>query len=199
MLALFASSAGAEDFSDWQDLGTSKGVALAERENSSNGLSEYRAQSVLDVPIEVLRKVLSEVDESADFMPYVEEVKVLQRSPGRILFYQRIKPPFVSERDYTLLFTESEMETPHGTGYRLAWRTANAEGPPEKDGIVRVALNTGSWDLTPTADSSKTDLVYRVCTSVGNSVPAFIAKKGNQMALPKIIEAVRERAKQNAR
>lgn len=195
LLVLLSCTVRAEDGSAWRDLGTTRGVSLSERKVPETGLTEYQARSVIDTPVAAVRAVLRDVDGSASFMPYVAEVKVLRRSADSVLFYQRIKPPFVSERDYTLLFTETRLDTPQGTGWRLGWRTANEEGPPATKGIVRVPVNFGRWELTPAEDGAKTELRYFVTIDIGDSVPAFLAEKGNRMALPKIIEAVRQQVR----
>lgn len=179
---------------EWKNLGSKQGVTLAERKDSRTGLSEYLASGTIDAPVAVVKRILEDIEAAQDYMPYVREVKILERSRGRTFFYQRIKPPFVTDRDYTLSMVTTSFDTPSGPGYRLSWKTANEMGPSKIDSVVRVELNTGYWQLIPSKDGSKTQLTYRVLTNIGEKIPSFIVEKANRLALPKIIEAVRNQA-----
>ncbi len=193
-VALLTFLCGPANGEGWNNLGSTKDVTIAERKDGRTGLSEYLVKGMIDAPVSVVKRILEDINSAEDYMPYVREVEVLKRSNGKTFFYQRIKPPFVTDRDYTLSFVTTSFNTPSGTGYRLSWETANEMGPPKIDNVVRVELNTGYWQLTPSKDRLKTELTYRVLTSIGQDIPSFIVQKGNRIALPKIIEAVRNRA-----
>ena len=193
-LALLPFLCGSANAEEWKNLGSTRGVTIAERKDGRTGYSEYLASGSIDAPVGVVKRILEDIESAKDYMPYVSEVEILARSNGRTFFYQRIKPPFVTDRDYTLSLVTTSFETRYGTGYRLSWNTANEMGPSKKESVVRVELNKGYWQLTPSKDRSKTELTYRVLTDIGQNIPAFIVQKGNRIALPKIIEAVRDRA-----
>ncbi len=193
-LALLPILCGSANGEEWKSLGSTKGVTLAERKDDRTGQSEYLASGMIDAPVGVVKRVLEDIKSAPEYMPYLREVEVLARSNGMTFVYQRIKPPFVTDRDYTLSLVTTSFNTPNGTGYRLSWKTANEMGPSKIDDVVRVELNTGYWQLIPSKDGSKTELTYRVLTSIGQNIPPFIVQKGNRIALPKIIEAVRNRA-----
>lgn len=194
-LALFCCTLAGKgsDFGEWQSVGTKDGVSLSKRQNATTGLSEFRAKGVVEAPVADVLKILEDVKAAPEYMPYVKEVKVLSRSSGRQVFYQRIQPPFVTERDYTLDFVKTSRTTPSGRAYRLTWTTANDKGPGEREGVVRVQVNEGFWDLAPTEDGKSTSLGYSVYTDIGASIPAFLVKKGNLIALPKLYRAIRKR------
>ena len=65
---------------------------------------------------------------------------------------------------------------------------------PEKDGIVRVKINTGAWILAPLAGGKRTRITYRVSTNPGGSIPTWLANKSNTTAIPDLFKAVRKRA-----
>jgi hypothetical protein len=195
LVAVLQLLCGQADGEEWKNLGSTKGVTLAERKDARTGFSEYLASGTIDAPVAVVKRILEDIEMAGDYMPYVREVEILKRFKGKTFFYQRIKPPFVTDRDYTLSLETTSFSTPSGTGYRLSWKTANEMGPSKIDSVVRVELNTGYWQLIPSEDGSKTQLTYRVLTSIGESIPSFLVERGNRIALPKIIEAVRKQAK----
>ena len=104
---------------------------------------------------------------------------------------QRISPPLVSERDYVI-----EVKLTRGPSNAGTWKsewTAKPDGEPERDGVVRVKLNTGSWTIAPGATATTSRVTYALHTSPGGSIPDFVANKSNTVAIPKLIEAVTQR------
>jgi ribosome-associated toxin RatA of RatAB toxin-antitoxin module len=53
--------------------------------------------------------------------------------------------------------------------------------------------NSGEWLLEPFG-STKTKVIYRLCTDPGGAIPKFLVERGTSNTMPQIIEAVRERA-----
>ena len=187
---------GAE-FGAWDNVGSKDGVSLSQRQNTKSGLNEYRAVGTVDAPVDEVLEVLENVKDAPEFMPYVKSVKLIDSTPGRQIFYQRIQPPFVTDRDYTLTFVTTKRDSPEGPAYRLTWVTANEKGPAVQEGVVRVEVNEGYWDLEPTDGGKATKLAYSVYTDIGSGIPPFLLKKGNAIALPKLFKAIRKRVAEN--
>ena len=63
---------------------------------------------------------------------------------------------------------------------------------PLKKDIVRVRINDGYWLLEPRENGKKTFATYYVYTSPGGSIPSWIANKANDIAVPKVFQAIKE-------
>lgn len=154
----------------------------------------------VDATPEVVFSVVSDFENYPDFMPYVKESRILSRKSDReLMSYQRIAPPFVSERDYPLKFTLTRGTLGNGGAFKTEW-TAYPKILPEIDGVVRVTLNNGSWLAEPLDGGTRTRLTYTLLTHPGGLIPSFVANMSNTIAIPKLFEAVKQRSieKKNA-
>ena len=82
-----------------------------------------------------------------------------------------------------------------GTSYLSRWETENANGPPEKRGVVRVNLCEGSWLLEPSGPRT-TRATYTIYTDSGSAIPAFIKNIGSQIGIRKIFAALRKQVRE---
>lgn len=152
------------------------------------------AVAEVDAPPEVVFNVVSDFDNYRDFMPYVEESRVLSRTnDSELLSYQRIAPPFVSERDYPLKFTLTRGTPANGGVFKTEW-SVNPQTLPKVKGVVRITLNDGSWLMEPLDGGKRTRLTYTLLTHPGGLIPNFVANLSNTTAIPKLFEAVKKRA-----
>ncbi len=152
------------------------------------------AVAEVDAPPEIVFNVVSDFDNYRDFMPYVEESRVLSRtSDSELLSYQRIAPPFVSERDYPLKFTLTRGTPANGGVFKTEW-SAVPKTLPKIKGIVRIALNDGSWLMEPLDGGKRTRLTYTLLTHPGGLIPNFVANLSNTVVIPKLFAAVKKRA-----
>lgn len=128
-----------------------------------------------------------------EFMPYVKESRVLRQiSPHEIITYQRIAPPFVSERDYPTRMKITR-DAPASL-FTIEWQ-ASPEALPEIEDVIRINLNQGSWHIEPAdTDRKQTHLTYRVLVDPGGAIPAFVASMSGTVAIPGVLEAVRKRS-----
>lgn len=128
-----------------------------------------------------------------EFMPYVEESRVIrQTGHHELITYQRVAPPFVSERDYP-----TRMKIVRDTSANLftfEWHAA-PDTLPESEDVIRIRLNEGAWRIEPLeTDRKQTRLTYRVLVDPGGSIPAFVANLSSTVAVPGLLDAVRKRA-----
>jgi hypothetical protein len=152
----------------------------------------------VEAPPEVVFNVVNDFDHYPDFMPYVIESRVLGRSTdSEIVVYNRIAPPFVTERDYPLKFRMTP-GTPANSGvFRTEW-TAYADAEPEIKGVVRIRLNEGSWVAEPISGGGRTRLTYTLLTDPGGLIPDFVANMSNTVAIPRLFQAVMKRSVEKA-
>lgn len=167
-----------------------EGVTLERRAVPGSKFIEYRAQAVTSAsPEAVLRGIWSGVTDQLP--PTVKQRKVLSSGAAEIVFYDQIKTPVVSDRDYTIrmLWQRHEesgvIEVPFGTMNHL--------GPPPAPGHVRVPTIRGNWIITPaaatpaatdatdaTAAPRVTKVTYLCYSDPGGSIPAFMARGAQQ-------------------
>lgn len=152
------------------------------------------AVAEVNAPPEVIFNVVSDFDNYPDFMPYVKESRVLsRRSDSELTSYQRIAPPFVSERDYPLKFTLTRGTPANGGVFKTEWSVI-PKTLPEVNGVVRITLNDGSWLIEPLDGGKRTRLTYTLLTHPGGLIPDFVANLSNTVAIPKLFAAVKKRA-----
>ena len=155
---------------------------------------EIIATAEVAAPPEVVFKVLSDFEHYRDFMPYVEESRVLiRKGDNEAVTYARIAPPFVSERDYPLKVRMTRGSPSNGGVFMVEW-TANPEAEPEVEGVVRVKLNEGSWLAAPLNGGKRTRLTYTLLTNPGGLIPPFVVNLSNTIAIPELFEAVKKRS-----
>ncbi len=88
-------------------------------------------------PQATVRRVLDDAEGYPAFMPYVKECRVLSRHGDASVCYQRIAPPVIGERDYTLKVRCEVQRQPDGAAaYLRRWDLANDLGPPPVPGVA---------------------------------------------------------------
>lgn len=147
---------------------------------------------------EIVFDVLSDFEHYPDFMPYVEESRVLSRKGNsEVVTYARIAPPFVSDRDYLLRVRMTRGTASNSSVFEIEWE-AVPEVQPEVEGVVRIKLNEGSWHGAPLAGGARTRLTYTLLTNPGGLIPDFVANMSNTIAIPELFKAVGKRSVQEA-
>lgn len=152
------------------------------------------AVSEVNAAPEVVFRVLCDFEHYPEFMPYVEESRVLSRNgENEVITYARVAPPFVSKRDYPLRVRLTRGSDENGGVFMLEWVPSPASWPEVK-GIVRVRLNEGAWVVEPQDGGRRTRLTYRLLTNPGGLIPDFVVSLSNTIAIPELFEAVQKRS-----
>jgi hypothetical protein len=185
---------GAESGDDWKLIKQTNGVAIYSRPHPGSRLKEFKAIGEIDAPSQVVHKVIDDVEDYPNFMPYTAEARVIERKYNSILTYQRLSPKIVSDRDYTLRIQQKSWRAENGLAYLSEWKPANESGPAEKPGVFRVKLVNGSWLLEPIG-TNKTRTTYSVFTDSGIAAPPFLANTVSETGISKLFAAVRKQAK----
>ncbi len=194
LLACGAQAFAAET-GEWTEEMSGGGLTLYSRARSESKLREFKATGVIEAPPAVVFAVIDDSEEYPHFMPYTSEVRVLKREKNRMVAYQRLAFPIVSDRDYTLVSRNEKWLGPEGPIYRVRWEPANELGPPLREGVQRVALCEGGWLLEPGANGT-TRATYSIFTDSGGGLPPFLAEKASRIGIRKIFEAIRKQVKQ---
>lgn len=156
------------------------------------------ATAEIAVRPEIIFGALSDIEHYADFMPYVEESRVLSRgSDASVITYARLAPPLVTDRDYVLKVRMTRGTASNGGAFKVEWDTV-PDVLPEIDGIVRIKLNEGSWLMQPLDTGTRTRLTYTLLTNPGGLIPAFITNLSSTIAIPELFRRVEMRSVQKA-
>lgn len=193
LMATFVTlGADAQAAEPWNLVDESDGVKIWTRELTNSSIRELKAETVLTVAAERIWSVLLDVESYPEFMPHVVESKLLKKLPDGYIHYQRLDPPLVSERDFTVRVTHT---TDADTGvYERVWKETDATDTKPRDGVVRMPINRGKWVLRQ-VDANKTKVLYYVHADVGGAIPDWIAGRANRISVPKMLVAVEKRAR----
>jgi ribosome-associated toxin RatA of RatAB toxin-antitoxin module len=157
------------------------------REKPGSDVREVRAVGEIDAPPEKVYDVITDFEHYAEFMPYLEDGKVISRTQDEVVTWAIMNAPMVSRRDWVVR-VKLDPAKKAGTTWTVA-----TEGPPPTDKAVRLKINDGSWKLEALDGGKRTRATYYLYTDPGGSIPTWIANKANTMALPDLFEAIRKR------
>lgn len=175
---------------DWSVQVDKPDLTVWSRDNEVSGLREIKAKMLVDATPSHVWSVLSDVEKHTSFMPHLLESRVVDREEdGALFLYQRISPPMVDDRDYTVR-VQNVVDAEHAT-YRQTWTTANHRGPASSD-AVRLTRVDGSWVIEP-ATLGGTWITYWVHTSPGGAIPKWIVNAANRKGIPELMHAVKAR------
>lgn len=179
---------------EWTQESDVKGVSIQSRLREGSDLREFRAVGAFDATPATIFAILDDSEAYPSFMPYTSECRVLKRERNSVIAYQRIEVPLVSDRDFTLRSLNTKWFGPDGAIYRIRWAPANDEGPAALHGVTRVSVCEGGWLLEPNG-AGGTRATYSIFTDSGGALPSFLANNGSRIAIRKVFEAIRKRAR----
>lgn len=194
-LVLTAGLARAEN--EWETVESKKAVIKVRARADGKG-KEVWAEKDVDAEAIDVQTALMDSGSFRLFMPYVKESRVLSTNPdGSRVAYARLKLPVVDDRDYTLQVVDEKKLAEDGTGeYVQRWKVV--EGAlPEREDIVRLKYNEGTWEVTPKGEG-KTHIVYKFSVDPGGSVPSWLASMGQKDGVMDTLKAVQDRAQKLA-
>ena len=182
----------------WEQLDKRGSLTIYGRNRPGTSIRETRAVGTLEAPNWVIKNVLDDVEDYPSFMPYIVESKLVSRNAAKHtqIVYTRMTPPLIDPRDYTLLIRDDSHKTPEGVVYGSHWSAANAQGPDEKPGTVRVKNNEGSWVLEPIDGGERTKGTYTLFTDGGGGIPAFIFNQLSKRRLNELFEVLGKQSKE---
>lgn len=183
---------------EWSQATRNKELVIFTKDNEKAGVREIRAHMFVDSPPSAVFDAVGDFDNYAKYMPFVKESKIIENQGNQLSVYSLLAPPLVSQRDYVIQVKLTRGTEANGGVFKSEWVGA-PDKRPERDGVVRVKLNTGSWTLEPVNGGARTRLTYSLLTNPGGSIPRWIADKSNTVAIPDLFKAVRKRAAENAK
>ncbi len=180
---------------DWSVEMESAELTVWSRENAATGLREVKARMFVEDAPEHVWSVLADIEKHPAFIPHLLESRVVDREEaGAVFLYQRISPPLVDDRDYTVRVI-NDVDAERAT-YKQTWTTANHRGPAAGD-AVRLKRVEGAWVVEPGGKDGAW-VNYWVHTTPGGSIPQWIVSAANRKAIPELMLAVKARVRQYA-
>ncbi|MBI5489765.1 MAG: hypothetical protein HY905_20695 [Deltaproteobacteria bacterium] len=167
------------------EIGTTDGVTAYQDEASE--IIRVAAEGEFDSPPEKVLEALLAYDRQPGIVERVSESRVLERGENRIVVYQHLNLPVVSDRDYTLRVQWGK----DGDTTWLVYKAVGDAGPAEKEGVVRVLDHEGSWQLQPIRDGAATKVRFQMHIDLAGSLPRWMARSGAADELPAMFESIR--------
>ncbi|MET0404034.1 MAG: START domain-containing protein [Cystobacter sp.] len=196
LVGLVATSAmGAEE---WQTVTTGAVSIRVRMRPDIPGGREVWAEGFMDAGLPFVRAALRDHALFRKWMPYVNESRILsEESPNVRVTYTQLDFPIISNRDYVLRVEEEEGQAEDGSvTFTQKW-TPNTDAVPERQGVVRLHHNSGSWLFTPQGEA-RVRYVYRFTAEPGGAIPGFLAGVGQKDAVLDTVHAVERRARELA-
>jgi hypothetical protein len=161
-----------------------KGVTVYQ--NKDSRYIDLAAEGVVPAPPAAVQRALLAYEKQAGVVPRLAEVKVLARGKQWLRVYQRLSLPVIDDRDFNLRVRWG------GDDDKGRWIRYNStdEGPPPRDGVVRVTHNTGKWLLDGVHGGSRTRLRMISSIDIAGDVPSWMAKSDAGDDIPKLYEAI---------
>lgn len=171
-----------------EDAGTE--YVVYTRKPPGSDFSAYRIEAVLDSPIDEVAKAARRNLADPEFRPKNTIKTVLQNDDEAMLVHSHIKinAPFISDRDVISRIERSY--DPTTRTHLLRWSATN-EGPPPKDGVIRLDRSDGYWRFAP-ASKGKTLAVYMSHTEIAGSIPAWVVNSIMSDTMVQGIEGLRQ-------
>ena len=162
----------------WETKINENGIIIQTRDDPESSMNEFKAETTIDAPIEVVSMVLKDISNHKKWMDsYVESKIVKQLSDSSYEIYIKAHAPWpVTDRDEyaKIVFDDNVKEG----GKLTVTISAIKEGYP-KTKCVRVTYHTSKWILTKSSkDNNKTEVLFTVKQHPGGSIPDFLANSG---------------------
>jgi len=190
--------------STWVMVTTVPQGQLFRKSHDGSRIDELEARGTLAAPAAAVREVLLHPGKFEGVMRFLEAERIVRAEacePGAndlpgcksVVFYNRMAPPLVSKRDYTIRVEISSDALATGGTFHLGWTLANDLGPPPMNDVVRMPSNSGLWEIK--ADGDRSIFTYRLLTDPGGSLPAWIVDSANFSEVPRMLAALERAAK----
>lgn len=194
LTVVLCAAAIANDSVTWEKVHeTGDGIVIFARSMAGSSIRELRATIVINAGPDIVWQAVMDRDTYRKSRKYIEVDTIFKTGNGTVWYnYQRVAPPMISKRDYTLRY--ESFTDPAKQSYRIEWRTANDHGPAPVRGVIRLDTCYGSFTLEPREKGGKTLITYLVRVDPGGQVPPWVANIANRMSIPDLLRDVRDQS-----
>jgi ribosome-associated toxin RatA of RatAB toxin-antitoxin module len=178
----------------WELAREAKATRVFARSSPASRMREVLVRSRIAAPPERVLEVITDYARYAEFMPYVEESRVIRELEGASWVFNQLDFPWpIGDRYYTIEIATRRTDSEHPR-IRVAWTLADPDPILPVGRGVLINVNDGYWELQATPDGKHTDVTYYVHTDPAGALPAWAINFANARAAPEVIDAVRVRA-----
>jgi hypothetical protein len=153
------------------------GIQVYVRTVPGSGFKEFMATAELQAGMTSVMRVMEDTDSYPQWFPQIKESRVLKLiSSHELVLYQLMDLPFpVGDRDCVLRVQVSRDMRTGTVTFRLSslWNYL-----PERKGVIRVKLISGSWTFTPDTARGVVMVTYRMHSEPEGKLPPWIANAG---------------------
>jgi hypothetical protein len=168
----------------WSEASRNKEMILFYKDNDKAKARAFQAIGEANAPPASVYAAVTDVEAHTKILKHLNDLEVIA--------YQVISPPMIAERDSCLHIKLTPGSAATGDVWRSEWNEVS-ECPAEKPGLVRLPVAEGTWLFEPLDGGKRTRITYTALTSIGGSVPGWIANMSTTSIIPKIFEAVKKR------
>jgi len=183
----------------WEHDKDRDGVTLSRQDSAHSSADALKARVTIPRPVDDLANILTDLSQHHYFVPHMKGIKVLRRSTdadGKVisLLHQTTALPVISDRD-VVIRTKTWRE---GSGKDVRWvstfKAVEGEGPPVKEGIVRMPYMVGAWSIRSSKEGTSSVVTYMTTAEVGGLIPESIADLSKGDALIDLLRNFRDYA-----
>lgn len=172
----------------WNLVKDADGIKIYNRKVDGSDIDEFKAESIINAPVEVLFEVMKDIPSGPQWMANCIESRLVKTIIefaysddgfyGRNLIYNAIAAPFpVSNRD---MVVESTVKGSYKLkSITIKYKAVNDNAVPLREGYVRINELAGSWFLQ-SIDENHTQVIYQVKQNPGGSLPVYVINKVNK-------------------
>ncbi len=171
-----------------------KGMKMWLNEEVPTGVHGVRVDTIVDMPPHDIFPVLMDEKRQAEYS-FIREFKILKRGERWGYLYQRVRSTGIQDRDFTVKLLLLYPEVENGGPYGWIWDQENDKGPPERNGIVRASVVSGSYVLTPLDNGTRTRISYRLWFDPASWVPDFLINNAVRNAVFETVDQLREESR----
>lgn len=162
------------DAEGWKLRRNMSGIRVYVRTVPGSDLKEFRAVAELNARMASVIKLMEDTDSYTQWFPGICESRVLKMlGPRELVLYQKMGLPApADDRDCVLkvVFTHNRKTGEAAFAISSMW-----DYIPEKSGIIRVRVISGSWTFVPDKSKGVIMVTYRMHSEPGGRLPHWMA------------------------
>ncbi|HOT44160.1 MAG TPA: START domain-containing protein [Spirochaetota bacterium] len=143
------------------------GIQVFVRDVDGIDFKEFLGVTVMDAPMAVIDKIISDVPNQVNWMCDTIESKVVKNDPVNPIQYNVVTAPLVSNRD--VVIQTHIVRTP--TKIVRTFQGINLDSVPPRKGIVRMPKMVGVW-MFEAVGKNQTKVTYQNLADPGGSLPS---------------------------
>jgi hypothetical protein len=176
--------------SPWEKVSDEDGFLLEVQQADGSPFENLRVTTTTSVSPETFAKALWGKSTDTSASPEVAKRTLFVDEPRERLYYELIRTPIVSDRDFVMHET---LTNDDATGvWTVKFDTVTDKRGPEVPGVVRMPKVAGTVVVTPAEKGAR--VVYNVFSDPGGSVPAVFTRSNQRKGAVTWLKENRRRA-----